>query len=182
MYKIFSFSPVEKCFIFWREKQSAISDTYGNNTRTRVTHRFEFRCTYIQYVHSVYHPECTKRLIIGIILPVTEPYEPHRLPEDLRSQNGSVKITAFVSICILPTLPSVIIDNTDLLKHGWLRYIWGKFNKIVLHSDVVRGDILRKTYIICFTLVLVDISVSLKRKTENQLKLYSYNIIFKNIF
>jgi len=35
-----STSSVEKCFIFWGEKQSAISDTHRNNTRIRVTHRF----------------------------------------------------------------------------------------------------------------------------------------------
>jgi len=34
IYKIFFLSsPVEKCFIFWREKQSAISETFGNNMR-----------------------------------------------------------------------------------------------------------------------------------------------------
>ena len=32
---------MEKCFIIWREKQSPISETYENNTRMRVTHRFE---------------------------------------------------------------------------------------------------------------------------------------------
>jgi len=30
----------------------------------RNTHRFEIRCTCIQYGRSVYRPECTKRLII----------------------------------------------------------------------------------------------------------------------
>ena len=57
--KYVSNNPVEECIIFWRKKQSAISETFGNNTRMRVTHRFKIR--------SVYHPECIKRLIISII-------------------------------------------------------------------------------------------------------------------
>ena len=48
---------MEKCYIIWRVKQSVISETYGNNMRMRVTHRFEIR------------------LIIGIIRTVTEAYE-----------------------------------------------------------------------------------------------------------
>jgi len=71
-------------FYFVREKQSAISKTYGNNMRMRVTHRFENRCTCIQYVRSVYHPESTKRLIVGIIRTVTEAHESHLLLADLR--------------------------------------------------------------------------------------------------
>jgi len=45
IYKIFCSIPVEKCFICWREKQSAISETYGYKTRMRVTHRFRWRKT-----------------------------------------------------------------------------------------------------------------------------------------
>ena len=51
---------MEKCFIFWREKQSAISETYENNMRMRATYRFEIR------------------LIVGIIRTVTDAYESHR--------------------------------------------------------------------------------------------------------
>jgi len=47
-------------YFFRREKQSVISETYGNNMRMRVTHQFEIR------------------LIIGIIGTVTEAYESHR--------------------------------------------------------------------------------------------------------
>ena len=65
----------------------------------------------------------TKHLRIGIIRTVTVAYESHRLLADL--QNGLLKKnTAFLSICILLILPSVIINNKDLLKHGWvLTYI-----------------------------------------------------------
>ena len=119
---------MEKCFIFWCEKQSAISETYGNNTRTRVTHRFENRCTCIQYVRSVYHPECTKRLIIGIIRTVTESYESHRLLADLRRQNGVVKKHSFfLPICIFLILPSVIINNKDLLKTRLIFNFYAQF-------------------------------------------------------
>jgi len=38
---------VEKSFIFWREKQSAISETYGNNKRMHVTHLFEILYMYL---------------------------------------------------------------------------------------------------------------------------------------
>ena len=113
---------MKKCFIFRHKKQSAISETYGNNMRMRVMHRFEIptqQCTCIQYVHSVYHAECTKCIIIGIIWMVTEVYESHRLLANLKRQNGMVKNTAFLSICILLILPSVIINNKDLLK-TWL--------------------------------------------------------------
>jgi len=69
---------VENCFIFWREKQSAISETYGNNTRMRVTHRFEIR------------------LIIGIIRTVSEAYESHRLLADLRCEKGKIPSYSFI--------------------------------------------------------------------------------------
>ena len=52
--KYLSSSPAEKkCFIFWRVKQSAISKTYGNNTRMRKTHQFEICC---QTPRSDYFP------------------------------------------------------------------------------------------------------------------------------
>jgi len=92
----------------WREKQSTISETYGNNTRKRVTHRF-------QTLKKVYQPECTKRLIIGIIRTVTEAYQSHKLLPELRRHNGMVK-HGFLSICIHLILPSVIISIKDLLK------------------------------------------------------------------
>ena len=71
----------------------------------------------LKFAHhcSVYHPECTKRLIIGIIWKVTEAYESHWLRADLRRQNGMVK-RLFLFICILLILPSIIINNKDLLK------------------------------------------------------------------
>ena len=93
MYKIFF--PVEKCFVFWREKQSAISETYGTNMHMRVTHRFEIAVA-VSNVRCVYHPEGTKCLIIGINRTVTEAYESHRLLEDLRRQNGMVKHGIFI--------------------------------------------------------------------------------------
>ena len=60
-------------FIFWREKQSAISGANGNIT-LRTDFKFEM------------HPECAKRLIIGIIRTVTEAYESHQLLADLLYQ------------------------------------------------------------------------------------------------
>ena len=72
-------------FFILARKAITISETYGNNTRMRVTHRFEM----------VYHPECTKRLIIGIIRTVTEAYESRLLIADLRRQNGMVKKHGF---------------------------------------------------------------------------------------
>jgi len=69
---------------FGAKNKSAISETYENNTRMRVTHQFE-----------VHHQECTKRLIIGIIQTVTESYESHSLLADLKRKNGIVTHTAF---------------------------------------------------------------------------------------
>jgi len=43
---------VEKRFIFWCEKQSAISQTYGNNICMQVTHLFEIR-TLSLYMYSI---------------------------------------------------------------------------------------------------------------------------------
>jgi len=110
---------VEKYFIFWREKQSAISETYGNNTRMHVTHQFEI-CTLSLYMYSIcpqcLSPRITKCLIKGIIRTVTEAYESHRLLEDLRRKNGMGKNTSFLSICILFILPYLIINKKDLLK------------------------------------------------------------------
>jgi len=40
----------------------------------------------IKKIDMVYHPECTKRLIIGIIRTFKEAYESHRLLADLRRQ------------------------------------------------------------------------------------------------
>jgi len=51
-----------------------------------------------------------------IIRTVTEAYKSHRLLADFRRQNGMVKNRAFLSICILHILPSVIINSKDLLK------------------------------------------------------------------
>jgi len=107
---------VEKCFVFWREKQSAISETYGTNMHMRVTHRFEIAVA-VSNVRCVYHPEGTKCLIIGIIRTVTEAYESHRLlSRGLEAPKRHGKNTAFLSICILLIFPSVIINNKDLLK------------------------------------------------------------------
>jgi len=104
---MFDTSPVIKCFIFWREKQLAISETYGKKRACalRIDLKFEM----------VYHPECTKRLIICIIRTVMEAYESHRLLADLRRQNGMVKTRFFLSICFF-LIPSVVINNKDLLK------------------------------------------------------------------
>jgi len=85
--KYFFTSPVIKCFIFWREKQSR----YRRLTEIiracalRIDLKFEM----------VYRPECTKCLIIGIIRTVREAYESHRLLADLRRQNGMVKTRLF---------------------------------------------------------------------------------------
>jgi len=99
---------VDKCFLFWREKQSAISETYGNNTLMRVTHRLVIS-------KGINHLEFTKFLIIGLIRTVTEADESRRLLADLKRQNGMVKARLFLSICILLVLSSVIINNKDLL-------------------------------------------------------------------
>jgi len=48
---------------------------------------------------------------------VMEAYESNLLLADLRRQNGMVKNMAFLSICILLLLPSIIINNKDLLKN-----------------------------------------------------------------
>jgi len=104
-------------FYIQAQKAIAISETYGNNMRMHGMHQFEIptqQCTCIQFVRSVFHPECTKCLIIGIIRMVTEVYESHRLLANLRHQNSVVKNTAFLSICICLILPSVIINNKDL--------------------------------------------------------------------
>jgi len=63
----------------------------------------------------VYHPECTKRLIIGIIrsLRVTP------IACGLEAPKQHHKIAAFLSICFVLIRPSVVINNKDLLK-TWL--------------------------------------------------------------
>ena len=45
---------MDMCYIFWREKQSAISETYINYTRMRVTHRFEMGLSPILHQTSNY--------------------------------------------------------------------------------------------------------------------------------
>jgi len=98
-------SPVEKRFIFWLERQSAISETYGNNMCMRVTHQFEMGLSprMHQTSYNRYNPNDYGSLRVTPIA-------------DMRHQNGIVINTAFLSICILLILPSVIINNKDLLK------------------------------------------------------------------
>jgi len=117
--KYFSSSPVKKCFIFWREKQSAIK-TYGKNTRMRFTHRFGIR-TLSLFMYSI----CPQCLSPRMHQPSNNRYNPNG--------NGSWQVTpiacgfeapkrhgnktAFSSICILLLIiPHIIINNKDLLK------------------------------------------------------------------
>jgi len=60
----------------------------------------------------VYQPECTKRLIIGIIrsLRVTP------IACGLEAPKRHRKKTAFLSICYFLIQPSVVMNNKDLLK------------------------------------------------------------------
>ena len=62
---------------------------------------------------------------------VTEAYESNRLLSDLRRQNGMVRNHGFLSIHILLILPSVIINNKDLLKHRWFSTFIHKFLKTI---------------------------------------------------
>ena len=86
--------------MFYILARKAIDDIgdLRNNTRMRVRHRFENRCTCIQYVCSVYHPECTKRLIKGKLRTVTEVYELHRLLFGIVAPNGMVKKHFFIHL------------------------------------------------------------------------------------
>jgi len=110
---------VKKCFIFWCKKQSAISETYGNNMRMLVTQRFEIR-TLSLYMHSIC-PQCLSprmhqtsnnryNLNGNRILRVTP------IACRLEAPKRHYKNTAFLFICILLILPSIIINNKDLLK------------------------------------------------------------------
>ena len=60
----------------------------------------------------VYHPECTKRLIIGIVwsLRVTP------IAYGLEAPKRHRKNTAYLSICFFLIQPSVVINIKDLLK------------------------------------------------------------------
>ena len=95
---------MKRVLYFGAKNNRCIGD--GNNTRIA-------RYASISNLKWVYHPECTKRLILGIIQTVTEANESHRLLADLRRQNGMVKSMACLSICILLILPSVIINDKD---------------------------------------------------------------------
>jgi len=66
----------------------------------------------------VYHPECTKRLIIGIIQTVTEAYELHRLLADLRRKNGMVK-TFFIHLHPSYSLIRIYKPSRFAKKNGW---------------------------------------------------------------
>ena len=98
---------MEKYLIFWREKQSAISETYGiiRTCALRIDLKFEMGLS----------PRMHQTSKIGIIRTVKGAYKSNRLLADLRRQNGMVKHGS-LSICILLILPSVIINNKDLLK------------------------------------------------------------------
>jgi len=53
--KYFFTRPVKKYFIFWREKQSAIAETYGTKSRMRVTHRFEIKNGLSPRMHQTFN-------------------------------------------------------------------------------------------------------------------------------
>ena len=114
---------MEIFFIFWREKQSAILETYGNNTRMRVTHLFVMglspRMHQTSNTSNKYNPNGYGRLRVtpiacGLEAPIRQSKE-HR----------------FLFICILPILPSVIINNKELIFNLYAHIIcindWNKF-------------------------------------------------------
>ena len=100
-------SPVIKCFIFWREKQSAISETNGNDTPMRVTHRFEILKCLSPRMHQTlknrYNPNGYGSIRVTSI----------SCGHEAQKRHG--KNTAFLSICILLIRPSIVINNKDLL-------------------------------------------------------------------
>ena len=99
-------SPVIKCFILFGAKSNRRYRRLKEIIRTcalRINLKFK----------NVYHPECTKRLIIGIIRTVTEACESHRFLADMRRQIGMVKTRLFLSICILLIRPNVVINNIN---------------------------------------------------------------------
>jgi len=99
-------SPVEKRFIFWRERQSAISETYGNNMCMRVTQQFEMGLSprMHQTSYNRHNPNGYGSLRVTPIACG------HEAPKRHSNKHS------FLSICILLILPSVIINNKDLLK------------------------------------------------------------------
>ena len=110
---------MEKCFIFWREKQSAISETYENNTRMRVTHRFEMG------VYPRMHQTSNNRYTLN-------GYGSLRVAPiacGLEAPKRHGKKDGFLSICILP---SVITNNKDLLK---TRLIFNVYAQISCKND-----------------------------------------------
>ena len=60
---------MEKCFIFWCEKQSAISETYGNNMRMRIMHQFEMGLSPRMHQTAInrYNPNSYRNLIVAPI-------------------------------------------------------------------------------------------------------------------
>jgi len=109
-----------KYFIFWREKQSAISETYGNNTRIELKFEMGLSPRMHQTSNNRYNPNDYRSLRVTPIACGLETPKRHG------------KNTAFLSICILLILPSVIINNKDLLK---TRLIFNFYSHISRKND-----------------------------------------------
>jgi len=71
-----------------------------------VTHRFEIR--------TQHHPECTKRIIIGILRMVTEAYESHRLLADFNNNKDLLKTR----------LVFILYAQISLKTIGIISYCW----------------------------------------------------------
>jgi len=100
---------VVKCFIFWREKQSAISETYGNNTILRITHGFEIR-TLSLYMYSIC-PQC--------LSPKMHPTSNNR-----HNPNG------YRSLPVTPNACGLEAPKRHGKKHGFLIHLHPSFSYI----------------------------------------------------
>ena len=108
----------------WIFAERCIGETYGNNTRMRDTHRFKFEIGLSPRMHQMsnnrYYPNGYVSLRVTQIFCGLETPKRHG------------KNAALLYICILFILPSEIINNKYLLKHGWFSHF--------MHTILVKND------------------------------------------